>query len=253
MEPVGLQNESSAPERRVALAARMLETQVAGTRANEFGDMVRTAGVRVAGLCRTPFPTAPEASTSLEQLRAKADTSAVPGTNDNVEVRNFWRIEFRNWRNTRERAFMAVTGTLDPDICRNPRGVDNTVRFVASLPNGRSENSWRRHRIPSCQVGRGLELVAWPVQQSVNRTIVLHPGSSYGRGEPFPAPRVVRRLSNPETRHSDQRTRRFRRRRVRRSWPALEPRNLLLALTPDLQLQSSTIKGSSMTRLRISS
>ena len=51
-----------------------------GTRAVEIGDRVRSAGMQVVGLCRTPYITGSEAPATLDEARAAVDMAAALGT-----------------------------------------------------------------------------------------------------------------------------------------------------------------------------
>lgn len=50
-----------------------------GTRAVEIGERVRAAGLKVVGLCRTPYLTGSEAPATLDEARASADMAAALG------------------------------------------------------------------------------------------------------------------------------------------------------------------------------
>ncbi len=51
-----------------------------GDRAVEIGERVRAAGMRVVGLCRTPYITGSEAPGTLDEARASVDMAAALGT-----------------------------------------------------------------------------------------------------------------------------------------------------------------------------
>lgn len=51
-----------------------------GSRAVEIGERVRTAGMQVVGLCRTPYLTGSEAPATLDEARAAIDMAAGLGT-----------------------------------------------------------------------------------------------------------------------------------------------------------------------------
>ncbi len=75
------------PERIIdACAARGLAGIVfwrreIGSRAHQIGERVRTAGMEVVGLCRTPFLVGPDAPGTLDEAKAAVDMAADLGTN----------------------------------------------------------------------------------------------------------------------------------------------------------------------------
>lgn len=51
-----------------------------GTRAHEIGERVRASGMKVVGLCRTPYITGPGAPSTLDEARESVDMAAALGT-----------------------------------------------------------------------------------------------------------------------------------------------------------------------------
>lgn len=76
-----------------------------GARAAEIGDRVRAAGMRVAGLCRTPYLVGSGAPGSLDEARAAVDMAAALGTS----------------------VLTIVTGGTEPGT----RGVQDTQKLLA--------------------------------------------------------------------------------------------------------------------------